>query len=150
MLPLPSRNVGCHLLPLRQLPVPPSAATVGRVRHSAPTKFETVSNAVKTTSSNTKCESYWFLRDRQACRRLSTVIAATFAGCSATTCRNSFIQFPSKHCCRRKTVGVPQQLPCRIHKAFDREYLRLPQWYCRCFIATHPQWNTFTFGQLNY
>lgn len=111
MLSLPSRNVGCHLLPLRQLPVPPSAATVGRVRHSAPTKFETVSNAVKTTNSNPKCESYWFLRNRQACRRLSTVIAATLAGCSATTCRSSIIQFSSKPCCRCKTVGVLSENP---------------------------------------
>lgn len=116
MLLLPSRNVGCHLLPLRQLPVPPPAAVVGRVRRSAPsTKFETFSSASETTATiNPKNdESYWFLRGHhQACRRrLSTVIAAAVStGRTITTCSSSnIIQFPSIPCYRCTLVQDHQK-----------------------------------------
>ncbi|EJY57908.1 AAEL017151-PA [Aedes aegypti] len=139
MLLLPSRNVGCHLVRLRQLPVPPAA--VGRVINSAPKKFETVSIAVETaTIINSENECNWFPRDHQACRRLSTVIAATSTGLSITTCSSNTLQCPSEpHYYWCVADRNPYSNTANSIRRSKRNIFARHSSYCRCTITTHPQ-----------
>lgn len=102
MLLLPSRrNVGCHLLPLRQLPVPAPAVVVGRVvahrRHNAPRKFETtVCCCFAAYQGIPPSLSHWALWNPQVLPRLDTVSAATSTLRHCATLSSSISTSPSE------------------------------------------------------
>lgn len=132
MLLLPSRNVGCHLVRLRQqLPVPP-AAVPGRVPNSATKKFETVSITAVAGTATLNFKSNRFSRDHQACRRLSTVIAATSTGLTAATCSSNVFQ------CRPSRAYYWHRVAGRDPLRNTADPRRRSKRYSRCTITTHP------------